>query len=210
MDTDMTRAMLLVVLREYPPHSAESVWVTCKSTWRHWLSGPGKWHHIAYTTAGDMKGIVVSARMWGNIPLMQHREELYTYTASNMNDKTTARHYEYKFTDVPSSIRINREYSVSKSIIEDDVHLKMMPCIKVSPVFTVRDIYATPTTYRAFHVSVGGRSLLMATRCLIEMVPATYSRARRISMRVALLLWCFMCSYRFDILEYLAELGITF
>ncbi len=211
METEITTSMLLVVLQEHPPGNREGVWVICKAAWRAWLDGPGRWYHHAYNTALSTEGHITALQKytWGKISLVASRVLPYTYAASNVSDKTSARHYEYRFVDQPGGVGMNRIYSVFKTIIEDDVCLELMPCVKISTVTSIDNMHSYGPTYIAFRVTVRGQSTMLSTKYLAAMASTVYSGARRISLRKAGLLWKFMCSYRFDILEYLDELGIT-
>ncbi len=145
-----------------------------------------------------------SFHLWGKIPLTSTPEHPYMYTAVG----TCGVHqYRYCITDRPNDVDIYKVYSVSKCVV-DGPGITLLPFASLRRCDDIHSIcLGRGPVYTAFRVYSGEQSIVITTEGSIgASVPCG---ARLVPLYIINLLQQFMCSYRFDILEYLAELGIT-
>ncbi len=210
--------VLLVVVREHPLRNREGAWATCKKVWRYWSGGPGKWYHLAYIAAANSRAIPTPSKYiyWGSIPLVHSPDEDGLYTAiSNIDEGGTTRHYIYAFTCIEST---RRSYwpiitGALKCNVKEGVCLEILPFANYFKCDCIDDLFMFDAMYMAFYVNIRGQHLVLATeRCTKPTeyrVPPLDVKTTLISCTTAGLLRGYMRSYRFDILEYLREIGIV-
>ncbi len=102
----------------------------------------------------------------------------------------------------------SRRYILSKRDVHGDVCLTVLSFWRREVINNVKNMYKVFTHYPVFRVMHGPHWVLIYVN---DAGTAGHQSTnhRRISDSTSKSLWRFMCSYRFDILEYLAELGIA-
>ncbi len=147
------------------------------------------------------------SRAWGNILLEPSSVDSCIYTASNVGDTGAAKHYIYTIIEYPSGTDGYYIYRASKTIIEEGVRFELLPCVKGQECYGINSIHPheRDPSHLAFRVTTKKQYIRLATHGSMSMLGG----ANPVSTHTTRLLWRFMCSYRFDILEYLSELGIV-